>query len=90
MKEINIQILEDGDNYVSGGCGVSTYYYEISKEEFDRVKSIEGWQSKLTAEYEETMDDSIRYGYGFYGCGICESMTNGQYYFFTKIGNSCD
>ena len=85
---INIQTIEGGDSYIYPGCGIDTYYREITEDEYKRVTVIEGWRGILNAEYEANMSDAIRYGYGFYGCGVCES--NGKYYYYTKTGNSCD
>lgn len=82
--------VPDGDFFVDRGCGTNTSYYEISKEEYDRITAIEGWKGKLTAEYEERMSDAIRWGYGFYGCGLWHDTSKDKYYYNVTIGSSCD
>lgn len=89
MEKINIQTLENGEHFTSHGCGVNSHYYEISKEEYERVTAVEGYKGKLDSEYESTMSDAIRWGYGFYGCNVVAD-SDGKYYYMVKIGNSCD
>lgn len=88
MEKINIQTLENGETFTRHGCGTNSHYREISKEEYERVTAIEGWQGKLDSEYRETMSDAIRWGYGFYGCNVCQ--IEDKYYYSVCIGNSCD
>lgn len=88
MEKINIQTLENGETFTRRGCGTNSHYCEISKEEYERVTAIEGWQGKLDSEYRETMSDDIRWGYGFYGCNVCQ--IEDKYYYSVCIGNSCD
>ena len=88
MEKINIQVLKDGDRFTRHGCGTDDDYYEISKEEYERVISFENYRGQLNAEYKETMDDCIRWGYGFYGCNVCQ--IEDKYYYSVCIGNSCD
>ena len=85
---INIQIIKDGEKFTRHGCGIDDTYYEITKEEYDRVTSIENYQGELNREYEDKMSDIIRWGYGFYGCKVVKS--NDKYYYVVSIGNSCD
>ena len=87
---INLQLLKDGEHFTRYGCGVNSHYYEITKEEYDRITAIENYKSELTAEIESQLSDSIRLGYGFYGCGLTEDTDKGKCYYFEKIGNSCD
>ena len=88
MEKINIQTLENGETFTEYGCGTNRHYHEISKEEYERVTAIEGWRGKLNSEYEETMSDAVRCGYGFYGCIVCQ--IEDKYYYSVCIGNSCD
>lgn len=90
MEKINIQTLENGETFTRYGCGTNDHYHEISKEEYERVKSFENYRGKLNAEYEETMSDAIRWGYGFYGCRVWKDDEKNKYYFVVTIGNSCD
>lgn len=88
MEKINIQTLENGETFTRHGCGTNSHYREISKEEYERVKSFENYIGRLNAEYKETMSDDIRWGYGFYGCNVCQ--IEDKYYYSVCIGNSCD
>lgn len=87
MDKINIQTIIGGDRFCDRGFGVNTVYIEISEEEYKRVTAIENWKSKLNIEYEN-MSNAADFGYGFYGCGVCKIES--KYYFYKKIGNSCD
>ena len=85
-----VKILENGDKFTNRGCGTNDYYNEISKEEYERIKAIPNYRRVLNEWYASTMDDCTRYGYGFYGCGICEDTDTGKYYYYVTLGNSCD
>lgn len=39
---------------------------------------------------EKLIDDSIRYGYGFYGVNSEPYQEDGKWYIDITIGNSCD
>ena len=85
---IEIKRQKDGDYFYRVVSGVREDFYEISKEEYERVKGIEDYQTKLNREYEAIMDDCVRWGYGFYGCKLAEK--DDKYYYVVCIGNSCD
>ena len=87
---INIQTIKDGERFTRHGCGTNETFYEITQQEYDRVTSIEGYQGELNREYEEKMDDCIRWGYGFYGCRLARNNETGKCYYVVCIGNSCD
>ena len=94
MEEIGIreytQYYKDGQPCFKGftvsGCGTSTFYKEISKEEYDRLSAMTYWE--VESEIEKNLSDSIRYGYGYYGHKLLEE--NGMYFLGTTTGNSCD
>lgn len=83
---INVNTIGEGST--QEGCGTDTTYYEITKEEYDRITSYPNWRAELTHRYNAKMSDSVRYGYGFYGCGLVER--DGKCYYYVSIGNSCD
>lgn len=89
MDKININIMQGGEYSHVPGCGVDDNYYEISKDEYERITAIKDYASKLDAEFRENASDSILYGYGFYGCRLVRTET-GRYFYVTSIGNSCD
>ena len=82
--KLKINFIAGGETYSDRGYIVSTYT-EISEEEYQRLSEI----PNLTYEYEQTLSDAIRCGYGFYGCGIIR-RNDGKYFFYDKIGSSCD
>lgn len=61
-------------------------YNEITKEKYDRYKSMS--YSEFTKEIKSNLSDTIRYGYGYYGCRLRER--DGKYYTVMTIGSSCD
>lgn len=85
-----VKTLENGERFTRNGCGTTDYYYEISKEEYERIKAILNYRAVLNQWYEEDMDDCVRHGYGFYGCCIVENTQKGKYYYIITLGNSCD
>lgn len=84
-----VKTLENGEIFTRNGCGTTDYYYEISKEEYERIKAIPNYRGVINSWIEETMSDDIRYGYGFYGCDVLEGKDNKYFYCYT-IGNSCE
>ena len=70
------------------GCGTTTNFYRISKEDYARIKDKTG--SELEKEiYPDGIPEDLVYGYGFYGCSVgCDSEGNGWVSITT--GNSCD
>lgn len=87
-EKINIKELVGGKFMTEKDGCFNVNYYEISKEEYDRVMSFDNWRPRLRTECEETLTDSIRWGYGFYGCDL--AIRDGAYFYTIRIGNSCD
>ena len=89
MREYT-QYYKDGKPYYKGftvyGCGTSTFYKEISKEEYDRLSSMT--YGEVDKEIKDNLSDSIIYGYGYYGNDLLEE--NGMYFVGRTTGNSCD
>ena len=83
---INVNTIGEGST--QEGRGTDTTYYEITKEEYDRITSYPNWRAELRNRCEANMSDSVRYGYGFYGCGLVER--DGKCYYYVSTGNSCD
>lgn len=87
-KVDKVQSLKNEPSFVNRNCGTNTFYYEISKEEYERITAMDNWQGVINEWAERDMSDSIRWGYGFYGCGL--RTMDGKYYYTETIGNSCD
>ena len=68
------------------GCGTSTFYKEISKEEYDRLSAMS--YAEVDSEINENLPSAVKYGYGYYGHALLEE--NGMYFLGTTTGNSCD
>lgn len=68
------------------GCGTSTHYKQISKEEYDRLSSL--CQGELNAEVEATLSVEQICGYGYYGSKL--KALDGMYFLGNTLGNSCD
>ena len=68
MREYT-QYYKDGKPCYKGftvyGCGTSTFYKEIDKEEYDRLSSMS--YGEVDKEIKNNLSDSIIYGYGYYG-----------------------
>lgn len=82
------EILKDGDRFNRRSAGTTSHYYEISKEEYDRITATPNYSCELDKSFKHTASDSILWGYGFYGCDVVE--VDGKYYYKECIGNSCD
>lgn len=87
--------VEDGVYFTTHGSFTTTSWYEISKEEFDRVRSIPNWERELGSACKAGLSDSIRYGYGFAGCSLTEGFdddekTRGKYFYTFSHYSSCD
>lgn len=87
-KMDKVQLKKDGERFKNSGCGTNTFYYEITKEEYERITAMDNWQGVINEWAERDMSDSIRWGYGFYGCDL--RTMDGKYYYTETIGNSCD
>ena len=90
-KEIDMKLpetIKDGERRQDRSAGTTTYYAEISKEEYERVTTTPDYKKELTKAFTSQARDSIMYGYGFYGCDVVE--IGGKYFFKKTIGNSCD
>lgn len=85
---LKVETIKDGDRFTRHGCGTNTTYYEITKAEYERITAVENYRGELNSTYEANMDDSIRWGYGFYGCGVAK--VDDKYYYTVCIGSSCD
>lgn len=81
-----IEYLKDGRRFNEGGCGVSTYYREIKRSEYERLEKMS--YTEVDAEIIEGLDEATLCGYGYYGHILC--MKFGGYFLGKKIGNSCD
>lgn len=82
-----IKYLEDGYKIpIKHKHGIDTHFKEISKEEYFRLERLP--LGLINHEVEEGLDDSIIYGYGFYGAHL--ECIDGRYYVAIRIGNSCD
>ena len=94
MEEIKLreykQYYKDGKPCYKGftiqGSTTSTFYKEISKEEYDRLSSMS--YGEVDKEIKNNLSDSIIYGYGYYGHDLLEE--NGMYFVGRTTGNSCD
>lgn len=60
-------------------------YREISEEDYRSITNKEGWRKELEEAYDAVMPHSIRWGYGYHGCDLCEM--DGKYYFVVKTGD---
>ena len=60
--------------------------FEVSKEVYDRAQLNRGYMAK--EDKEALFSESIRYGYGLYGCVVREK--DGKYICSYEIGDSCD
>ena len=89
MREYT-QYYKDGKPCYKGftlyGCGTSTFYKEINKEEYDRLSTMS--YGEVDKEIKNNLSDSIIYGYGYYGHDLLEE--NGMYFVGRTTGNSCD
>lgn len=81
---LKINYIQGGEVYSDHGYIVTTYR-EISEDEYKRLSNI----NNLTSEYEQTLPESIRCGYGFYGCGAIRRNDN-KYFFYERVGSTCD
>ena len=82
------ETIEGGERKQDRGAGTTTYYAEISKDEYERIISTPNYKAELNRSFESQAGDSIMYGYGFYGCDVVEK--DGKFFFKKTIGNSCD
>ena len=89
MREYK-QYYKDGKPCYKGftiqGSTTSTFYKEISKEEYDRLSSMS--YGEVDREIKNNLSDSIIYGYGYYRHDLLEE--NGMYFLGTTTGNSCE
>ena len=89
MREYT-QYYKDGKPCYNGftvyGCGTSTFYKEIDKEEYDRLSAMS--YGEVDKEIKSNLCDSIIYGYGYYGHDLLQE--NGMYFVGRTTGNSCD
>lgn len=67
-------------------CGIEESYHEISQQEFDHFKEI--GLAEMRKEIEANISPAIKYGYGFYGCGLF--LVDGVPYRMIRSGSSCD
>lgn len=81
-----IEYLKDGRRFSDAGCGVSTYYREIKRSEYERLSAMS--YLEVDEEIKEDLSPEIFCGYGYYGHILC--MKFGGYFLGKKIGNSCD
>lgn len=65
---------------------MQTSYRDITKEEYDRLKSMS--YGEVNSEIEANLSDAIKWGYGYYGHTLRE--VDGKYQLGLKIGDSCD
>lgn len=70
------------------GCGTSTNFKQITKEEYDRYSAMSN--GELSALIESGLDDSVRWGYGYYGCESYHDAEQDLYFLGICTGNSCD
>lgn len=82
------EMIKGGEIITSRMGGLTTKYYEITKEEYERITSKADYKRELEEAYKSTASDSILWGYGFYGCDVV--MMQGKYWFSVCIGSSCD
>ena len=75
----------NGKRITDSSARTTTFYYEISKEEYERITSLPRYKKELDRAYD---DESIICGYGFYGCDVVE-REDGYFYTICR-GNSCD
>lgn len=84
---------EDGTSYeikgfTRSGCGVSTHFYEIPKEEYERLSAMS--YGEVDNEVKSKLPESIKWGYGYYGHELFKDEEAGLYFLGKKIGNPCD
>ena len=89
------EILKDGVYFTRKGSFTTTSWYEISKEEYDRITGLPDWKRELKSACIAGLSDSVRYGYGFSDCGLSMGPEDDEKlkdkYFYTKsIYSSCD
>lgn len=86
----NYTIHVDGSkSFVDRGFGTSTHYTEISEEEYQKYAAME---HRELYEYvrDNVISDSIRWGYGYYGCDLYVDPEDGTKFLGVTSGNSCD
>lgn len=67
---------------------MTTGYRKITKEEFEAMQTMT-YAEISNYVYNNLIDDSIRCGYGYYGCGTPRQTENGYQISF-KMGSYCD
>lgn len=77
--------IRNGKQMSDSSSRTTTFYYEISKEEYERILSLPMYKKELDRAYD---NESVICGYGFYGCDVVE-LKDGYFYTICR-GNSCD
>jgi len=81
-----VNYIKGGNHHKVNGIGINTHYFEIPKEEYERLNAMDRRQA--SEEVIESLLDSIKYGYGYYG--HCLRIKKDKYYIGIKVGSSCD
>lgn len=87
---MEIEYVKDKDGAIAGYTRrigwADECYVEITKKSFDELKALT--DQEFLELIESGIDDSVKCGYGFYGCRLISS--NGKYYIMRKFGGTCD
>lgn len=81
-----VNYIKGGNHHKVNGIGINTHYFEIPKEEYERLEAMD--KREAGEEVENSLPSDIKFGYGYYG--FCLRTKKDKYYLAVKVGNTCD
>lgn len=81
-----IQYKEGGESFARQEGGLTACYRELTEEEYKKLYNMP--HGEVMNLIENSLDEAIFIGYGFYGAELREE--DGKFYAVYKRGNSCD